>query len=1662
MIAVILVNALFLAMYDPVANYFNQPSWSNKLLVDSEVYFIVIYTVEMLLHIVAYGFYPEGPYTFLKNGWFVLDFLIVLLGWVGLALDHLLLPQGAPVAINAIRTLRPLRILQYIPKVNILERTLLRSRKMLCNVCILFMLFAFTFSLVGLAAFNGKLHQKCGWNKELNQTEWFVYAPTSQRFCSLDPLVGTQCPSDAVVVDPDTGNNRSVVCVSEFNFPGDNVTVVNPWGGWTGYDNLAQSFLTTFIIVTQDGWSDYMNAYRDTNGDASQIFFILIEIVCSTILLSLLIAVMVVNLGIERKRVEEPELFDKENLDLTALAHVDDMLAEAEQRKRLSKVKAAKLASDMELRLIWSYRRHRNEPNYTTVNETVYRQYLTRHTPEEIDAFGTRLFAAQKARQAAKHPEAQSVMFSRQVQFSNNNRVTAVGSEGSEAGSEGVPEFLPDVETGPDLAPAPVPGLLPRGERPGAWTITRLICRLVKHPLFGSFMVVVILFNTALLMTVHFMQPIWLFQLQELGNIALTGVFTIEMILKLIGLGVRTYVREPFDLFDGFIVTISWVDIIITHVTSASNSFLTILRTMRVLRVFKIMRYLPAAARLLRILGLTLWASLPFCGLFLVWMYVFTVSGLLIFGANMDLPPYVVDTTTGDMIQNYEWTCTRYAGGFYTANYTRCPAGSNYDTLVWAVVTSVQLLTKENWSDIMIHACTTANTWVPVIYFLVVIVMGTYVVLNLFIAVIIDSFLQSMEKIQQRILLRNNSSAKSAGALASDGASSEISEDEDMPLDFKKWAESKLVNLDGGDLRRKVRVTDLPPFISNSASLFVIPAHNPVRIALATFITSKIVEYFIIGVILMACALLIIETPANANDPTLIALDYFVDAVFFFECTCKVVAFGFVLNTGAYLRSGWNQLDFVIVVATVLDLALANNPAFQAVRALRALRPLRLIAKIEGAKVAVIAMLKSLRPVCVVAAMVLVFLVIFALFAVGLYGGLFYSCLDASQSSYGVYYDSLVDVDTGYYMVDRLCFPYRDYDVEGCPPQDQCVGAGGEIKWDMPSYSRGGGTKYGFDDIGESIMLLWEVSLLSLWLEPMRRTTSATNVGHQPVRDASVSNSVFFIVFIFTFSFFFTQLFVAIVVETFLSANDRISGRSFLTPKQREWVDVQGKAHILPFKKQPEPPQNQPVRAALWRLVRWPYFERIILSIIAVNTVFLATLHYNQSAAWTHVLDVADYVFGSVYIFEAVVKIFVLRIGYFLRLRNLFDFFIVVTIVVAWVYAGASNGDTFTVFASLRVLRVFRLALLVRGVNLLMTTLRFAIPAILNVGVLLFLLYFIYACMGVQLFYGFPSTPWQYEYANFVNNLQNFDSFGNAFVTLFRMSTLSTWNGVEHDLATVTWLIYPYSISFIFLMVYVLLNLFVAVLLGNFTSVISRSTHQTVSQASLVEYRRVWAELAHEYRAEYKAMLVKRLRGEGTAEATEDNGRDAINDSQLELVMDEVLAPTMLPASYFVKVFERLTPPLGLSMVAFLSRAQVIAHVSTLNIPLTPSGMIGYKPTLKALVDRAVLQSTKEQLAGDGLMTTALDIALRLQSRSSSKRLVDFEHSASSHDLSHEIAARRVQLSGRYVLGREAVERRLADGLISEDEASRQMHKLRVDYTRRLTQASWTQHKWMM
>ena len=74
-------------------------------------------------------------------------------------------------------------------------------------------------------------------------------------------------------------------------------------------------------------------------------------------------------------------------------------------------------------------------------------------------------------------------------------------------------------------------------------------------------------------------------------------------------------------------------------------------------------------------------------------------------------------------------------------------------------------------------------------------------------------------------------------------------------------------------------------------------------------------------------------------------LDFIFNYLFILECVLKVIALGFAMDEGSYLRDSWNRLDFFIVITSAIDMMLSNTniPALKVLRMLRMIRPLRVI-----------------------------------------------------------------------------------------------------------------------------------------------------------------------------------------------------------------------------------------------------------------------------------------------------------------------------------------------------------------------------------------------------------------------------------------------------------------------------------------------------------------------------------------------------------------------------------------------------------------------------------------------------------------------------------------------------------------------------------------------
>ncbi|XP_053968992.1 voltage-dependent calcium channel type D subunit alpha-1-like [Anastrepha ludens] len=101
--------------------------------------------------------------------------------------------------------------------------------------------------------------------------------------------------------------------------------------------------------------------------------------------------------------------------------------------------------------------------------------------------------------------------------------------------------------------------------------------------------------------------------------------------------------------------------------------------------------------------------------------------------------------------------------------------------------------------------------------------------------------------------------------------------------------------------------------------LFCLSVKNPVRSLCISIVEWKPFEYLILLTIFANCVALAVYTPypysdSNVTNQALEKIEYVFLVIFTAECVMKIIAYGFLLHSGSYLRNGWNILDFFIVV----------------------------------------------------------------------------------------------------------------------------------------------------------------------------------------------------------------------------------------------------------------------------------------------------------------------------------------------------------------------------------------------------------------------------------------------------------------------------------------------------------------------------------------------------------------------------------------------------------------------------------------------------------------------------------------------------------------------------------------------------------------------------
>ncbi|KAF4319441.1 hypothetical protein BBO99_00002107 [Phytophthora kernoviae] len=355
-----------------------------------------------------------------------------------------------------------------------------------------------------------------------------------------------------------------------------------------------------------------------------------------------------------------------------------------------------------------------------------------------------------------------------------------------------------------------------------------------------------------------------------------------------------------------------------------------------------------------------------------------------------------------------------------------------------------------------------------------------------------------------------------------------------------------------------------------------------------------------------------------------------------------------------------------------------------------------------------------------------------------------------------------------------------------------------------------------FDNVLLALLTFYEISTTEGWVTLMLAGVDATNVDMQPIVNNREGWTLFFIAFIFLGSFFFIQLFIGVVIENFSRMKETLDGTRHLSCSQREWLLISETVLNLRPARKIRTPRNA-LRRFCFDVARSSLLESVTMGAIMLNTFLMGLTYFGEEDLYAHIIEYANVFFTTMFALETVAKIIGLGHYYWKESWNIFDFVVVIGSCFGMVYTWVAVDTVSSSTAAIRGVRVLRLIKLIRtapSLRQLVNTLVFTLPSLVNIGGFLFLVFFIYAAVGVQLFA-------KVKMGELLTPLANFQSISVAMVTLIRCATGEQWDDLMHELASTDDCVHDPDYDpniFTMLITYILLNIFVAVILEGFAN----------------------------------------------------------------------------------------------------------------------------------------------------------------------------------------------------------------------------------------------------
>ncbi|XP_074055285.1 voltage-dependent L-type calcium channel subunit alpha-1D isoform X6 [Macrotis lagotis] len=1412
----IFANCVALAVYIPFPE--DDSNSTNHNLEKVEYAFLIIFTVETFLKIIAYGLLLH-PNAYVRNGWNLLDFVIVIVGLFSVILEQLTKETeggnhssgksgGFDVkALRAFRVLRPLRLVSGVPSLQVVLNSIIKAMVPLLHIALLVLFVIIIYAIIGLELFIGKMHKSCFF------TDTDILAEDDPAPCAFSGN-GRQCAANGTE------------CRSGW---------VGPNGGITNFDNFAFAMLTVFQCITMEGWTDVLYWVNDAIGwEWPWVYFVSLIILGSFFVLNLVLGVLSGEFSKEREKAKARGDFQK--------------LREKQQ-----------LEEDLKGYLDW-----------ITQAEDI--------DPENEDEGGDE----NKRNTSMPTSETESV------------NTENISGEGENQGCCG------------RLCQAISKSKLSRRWR--RWNrFSRRRCRAaVKSVSFYWLVIVLVFLNTLTISSEHYNQPDWLTQIQDIANKVLLAMFTCEMLVKMYSLGLQAYFVSLFNRFDCFVVCGGITETILVELEIMSPLGISVFRCVRLLRIFKVTRHWTSLSNLVASLLNSMKSIASLLLLLFLFIIIFSLLGMQLFGGKF----------------NFDETQTKR---------------STFDNFPQALLTVFQILTGEDWNavmydGIMAYGGPSSSGMIVCIYFIILFICGNYILLNVFLAIAVDNLADAeslntaqkeeaeekeRKKTARKESLENkkndkpevNPMANSDHKVIIDDYRGEDEDKDpyppcDVPVGEEEEEEEDEPEVPAGPRPRRISELNMKEKIipiPEGSAFFIFSKTNPIRVGCHRLINHHIFTNLILVFIMLSSASLAAEDPIRSHSFRNI-----------------MTTFGAFLHKGAFCRNYFNLLDMLVVGVSLVSFGIQSSAisVVKILRVLRVLRPLRAINRAKGLKHVVQCVFVAIRTIGNIMIVTTLLQFMFACIGVQLFKGKFYRCTDEAKSN--------PEECKGLFIL------YKDGDVNSPMVRERV--------WQNSDFN--------FDNVLSAMMALFTVSTFEGWPALLYKAIDSNGENVGPIYNYRVEISIFFIIYIIIVAFFMMNIFVGFVIVTFQEQGEKEYKNCELDKNQRQCVEYALKARPL----RRYIPKN-PYQYKFWYVVNSSPFEYMMFVLIMLNTLCLAMQHYEQSKIFNDAMDILNMVFTGVFTVEMVLKVIAFKPkGYFSDAWNTFDSLIVIGSIVDVALSEAdptesennpvpvptaapgnseeSNRISITFFRLFRVMRLVKLLSRGEGIRTLLWTFIKSFQALPYVALLIAMLFFIYAVIGMQMFGKVAMKD-----NNQINRNNNFQTFPQAVLLLFRCATGEAWQEIMlaclpgkrcdpesdynpgEEFTCGSNFAIVYFISFYMLCAFLIINLFVAVIMDNF-DYLTRDW-SILGPHHLDEFKRIWSEYDPEAKGRIKHLDV-------------------------------------------VTLLRRIQPPLGFGKLC--PHRVACKRLVAMNMPLNSDGTVMFNATLFALVRTALKIKTEGNL----------------------------------------------------------------------------------------------------